>query len=209
MDLDTAVNQLTRNHPEMVDTGDGQSRIVMVPPLLAQLHAAVTSSTARGVQGSTGTPLPLSADALDLMQTINTTATEHWWLTHNRHYGQGRETTVGRLRNWAAAAHANPDDLRQATRITNGWINQIRALFNPRRTWEVKGACPSCGVARVLDETSEEGSTINKHALSIVYDGQGKLEGAECAACGETWPVALVIWLARTIAHQTEETIEP
>lgn len=187
--LNVAEGLLTRpSKHRLVDPDTGESKWVTADPLLTQLEVAVRNSTASAsFRASSGTPLPISADAFDLLQKIRSVTAERWWALYNLHFGQGRDTLSGRLRAWGMAAGSSEDLTREAERYFTGWVEAIRALLEPIRRREIQGSCPTCGAARMFDHHDEEGGTVTKPVLSVVYTREGVPGAAVCANCNSQW----------------------
>jgi len=202
--LDIAVGLLTRPSKHRLTDDTGQHRWVTADPLLVQLAVAVgNSSAAAKFKASAGSPLPISADAHDLLERIMIEAAEHWWHTHALHKGEGRGTLGGQIRAWAMVARTSEQLLADAERIICGWAAEIQQLFEPVRRWEIRGSCPKCKTSRVLDRQDEDGHRIMKPALCVYYDAYGELDGATCASCGEVWERGIAVeTLARMVASQ-------
>ena len=186
--LQIAVGLLTRNTMHKVtDPVTGADTYVTWAPLLSQLAAAVknTSAGAAFKSGNVHAPLPLSADALDLLTHIDEVATEHWWMVHRLHFGEGRGTLPGRIRAWAMAAQADPSMARDAEHILSGWVDQIRALLEPTRRVHIRAQCPRCKAERARRDV--DGETVMDYALYIRYSVDGEPLEAGCGACGVTW----------------------
>lgn len=200
--LDIAVSQLTRESKHRLVDAEGNVRWVTADPLLVQLRIAIGHSTAPAdFKASAGTPLPLAVGAYDLLARIAEVTAEHWWQLHKLHHGQGRTSLAGQMRAWAMAARHDPDTLAEAERIICGWVEDIQGMFEPARRWEIKGACPVCTQRKVTVRTDDEG-TVYAPALAVIYDKLGRLDGAQCSACGATWDSGTVVVLAREIAAQ-------
>lgn len=189
--LDIAVGLLTRPSKHRITGPDGEARWVEAEPLLVQLRMAVANTSAAAEPGvsSSGKPIPMSADAHDLLEAIGEELTRHWWYTHPIHHGRGRETMVGKLLAWTTAARSSEALVLRAGSITGRWVAEIEALFNPQRRKPLPGAaCPAkdCGATRVLDR-EEEGEHFYRPALVRVYDAEGLFTHVECGVCGGTW----------------------
>lgn len=200
--LDQAVGLLTRESKHVLKDSEGKNRWVTADPLLVQLRMAVTHSTAPATfKASAGTPIPLSVVAYDLLAEISEVTLEHWWELYNQHHGQGRESLVGQLRAWAMAAHARAVDLVVAEKVICGWVSQIQGLLQPTRHREIKGICPACLQQKIVVRMDDEG-IVRAPALSILYDLEDNITGAQCAACGAHWSGDPLMELAREIAAQ-------
>jgi hypothetical protein len=185
--LDAAVGLLTRPSKHLlVDPETREGRWVIADPMLLQLSMAIRNSGgATAFKSSSGTPLPVSAQALDLFREIEATAAERWWSLHHLHFGQGRETLVGRIRTWAAVVRSNEAMTHEAMVIIEGWVRDIGALLQPLRRWEIRGACPTCKEARI--QKVQEGETVSSPVLSLVYTADGLPDAVRCASCGAEW----------------------
>ncbi len=187
LNLDIAVGLLTRESKHRLVDEDGGTHWVTALPLLVQLQMAIGNSAMQPTfKASSGTPIPIAAEAFDLRARIIETTAEHWWRLHAIHKGQGRESVAGRLRAWAMAARHAEETLAVAEKIICGWRDNIEGLFNPTRRWEIQGACPECTISRVVDR-EEDGHIFTKPALSVVYDIDGSLAAGVCAECGAEW----------------------
>lgn len=189
--LDIAIGLLTRRSKHLVkDPHTGKSQVVLAEPLLVQLRMASTpsSSTDGGGASSTRAPIPLNADAHDLLERIEEELTAQWWYTHPTHRGRGRESLVGKLLAWTTASRGSEVLLLRAGAITARWVEDIEGLFNPQRRRPLPGVCPNkkCGAARVFDR-EEEGEHFYRPALVQVYDDDGLFDRLECGVCGSAW----------------------
>lgn len=186
--LDVAVGLLTRRSKHRLMDADGNARWVEADPLLVQLRMASTpsSSGAGGGSSSAAAPIPLNADAHDMLERIEEEVTAQWWYTHPLHRGRGGGTLVGKLLAWVTAARSSEVLLLRAGAITSRWVQDIEGLFNPQRRKPLVGACLKCKASRVLDR-EESGEHFYKPVLSKVYDDEGQFSRVECGACGESW----------------------
>jgi hypothetical protein len=204
LELDEAVNKLTRPHPARELDAEGNVHFVMVDPLLDQLRREIGSTMAASeFKASGGAPIPIAADALDLWMKIDSVTMEHWWILHGYHFGTGRGTLVSRLRVWAMAARATPDTLREAAAIIPQWVDAIRTLLEPVRHWDITGACPECTAVNVIGQLGDD-EPVKRPALSVVFNRTGHISKAVCAACAHEWQGAAVIELARAIGTMPE-----
>jgi hypothetical protein len=188
--LDTAVGLLTRRSPHRIMDEDGNPRWIVADPLLVQLRMASTPSSSGdgGGSSSAGAPIPLNADAHDLLERIREETSTQWWYTHPIHHGAGRGTLGGELLAWVRAARSNEILTLGAEVITTRWVTDIKALFNPQYRRPLPGVCPNkkCRASRVLDR-EESGEHFYKPVLAKLYDDDGELTGIECGNCGASW----------------------
>lgn len=207
--LNMAVGLLTRPSKHRVVTEDGSAVWVTSDPLLLQLALALkSSSVGAAFKSSAGTPLPMNADAFDLMEEIDSVTWEHWWQTHGLHHGHGKETITARLRTWASVSRGHPTLLDEAETIISSWVQRIEGLFLPRRTREVHAHCPYC-YARKVATVDDEGHTVKRPALTLIYDREGReIDSAVCGACKHTWDRGDVASLARFVAALPDDNEE-
>jgi hypothetical protein len=196
VNLDQAVDELTRVTKHAVRDAAGVVRIVDAAPLLVQLRMEITNASGGGGGGSSKTTaaIPLAAAALDLLEDIKATVNDQWWQCWDRHHGHGRGTLVGELRTWASVSRGDPASEAAAAKLCVGWAHAIKALLQPVRRWEIVGACPKCKATRTV-VSLEVGETVYAPALCLEF-AQGGAEGV-CRACGETFdPQVLALLLA-------------
>lgn len=185
--LDIAVGLLTRPSKHRIQDADGDPRWVVADPLLVQLRLASVPSSSTGGAPSVAAPIPLSADAHDLLERITEEVTAHWWYTHPIHQGRGGGTVVGKLLAWTTAARSSEVLVLRAGAITSRWVADIQAFFNPQLRRPLPGAkCPKCKAVRVLDR-EEDGEHFYRPALVQVCREDGALDRVECGACGSSW----------------------
>lgn len=160
-------------HRETAYTAAAEARRtieVAVPSLLAQLTAAVSSSSAgnraRGVHRS-----PLNTAAVELLADIR----------HGcgaRHCDDLAET----LRAW------QPDDVPRALTDLHAWTKTALDIVDPPRCLEARGACPRCGEIHVWVREGDE--RIRKAAIQIKVTRDKTKDYAECVnpRCDGHWP---------------------
>lgn len=186
--LDTAVGLLVRRSTHRVVDEEGNPRFVVADPLLVQLRmAAANSASIGGGGGSSGAaPIPISADAHDLLEQIREETTRQWWLTYGIHRGAGKGTLGGELMTWVGVAKTDAALTAVAANVTWRWVMDIKTLFNPNLRRAFPGTCKICGAARVLDR-EESGEHFYKPVLVKEYDEDGALLTVECTNCGSSW----------------------
>lgn len=185
-DLDEAVTLLTRWNPQRIEQEDEHGypsvSFKMIPPLLGQLRSAMTPGMESGAGGGSGRPAPMALNAYDLLRRIDETSTFQYWTNG----GTDRLVAISleqRIRYWAMQARRAPEPLAEATRMAQGWVRDIDALFNPQKRIELKGRCPMCKSSHYLVE--EDGEQIRKVALTATPTKHGSF--AECGSCGSRW----------------------
>lgn len=216
--LDIAVGLLTRESKHRLVDDEGRVRWVTADPLIYQLQQAIGNTSANGLfKSSSGNPLPLAAQAHIIMEEIRETTIDFWWrlpqmvraasVPRLHHAGRERDRSAQvrlRLRYWATAARASEADYAEAVHWVTKWVDDIESMFHPVRVREIRGACPECGFARVLDR-EDEGERFMKTALALVYAEDGSLVGIDCAACRAHWGSDEVLQVARQITRKEHD----
>ena len=191
MSLADQVHQLAREH---LKTGpDGKAH--KVPALLDELRNAVTPGNSMSGGGASGPPIPINAEALDLLREIEAAAkADYYEMT-----GVQWIKSIGELLPWVASLDLTPEWRAYLEHVTSDWIDQISAMLwpvKPRRKLTGK-TCPSCGLAMHGEE--------RKVALSLgCWDEDGNLAkigdwDIACAGCGAEWSGDQVSWLLRAL----------
>lgn len=191
MTLADNVHQLVREH---LKTGpDGKAH--KVPALLDELRNAVTPGNSMSGGGASGPPIPINAEALDLLREIEATAkADYCEMT-----GVPWTKDLRGLLAWVVGLDLKPEWGAYLEHVSLEWIDQITALLwpvKPRRKLTGK-TCPSCG----LKVHGEE----RKVALSLgCWDDDGNLAkigdwDIACAGCGAQWSGDQVSWLLRAL----------
>lgn len=168
---------------------DGMTRHP-VPSLLQQLRRAVESSTSRGGGPSKFAPIPISADAHDLLTAITSGATEMVKLWQAR---PDSATIEDRLRAVVSAA-GQSTDLEAVLGIRHAlakWVRAIQTLLDPPKRFYLAAPCPQCDTSMVRRHDQATGEDVQLPALQV--DGK---EGCHCLACGAHWPPVLFEHLA-------------
>jgi len=191
MTLRDSVFQLTSEH---LKTGpDGKAH--KVPALLDELRAAVTPGNSMSGGGASGPPIPINADALDLLREIEQTAKSDYY----EMAGVQWTKDLARLLPWIVSLDLTPEWSAYLERVSLEWIDAITTLIwpvKPRRKLTGK-TCPSCGLSMHGDE--------RKVTLSLgCWDSEGNLAkigdwDIECAGCGAGWSGDQVSWLLKAL----------
>jgi hypothetical protein len=187
-------DNLFQLHSEHLKTGpDGKPH--KVPALLEELRSAVTPGNSGSAGGASGPPIPINAEAVDMLASIEAEAkTDYHEMTGERWTGN----LVDLLRH-IAGMELEPEWSAYLERVSLEWIDQITAFLwpvKPRRKLTGK-TCPSCGLSMHGEE--------RKVALSLgCWDDDGNLAkiGAwdiACAGCGAEWAGDEVSWLLRAL----------
>ena len=197
MGLQDNIHQLTRDH---LKTGP-DNKPHKVPALLEELRAAVTPGHAGSAGGSSGPPIPINPNALDLLAEIETDArTDYAEMTGERWPGD----LIGLLRA-VAILNLTPEWSSYLERVSLEWIDKINALLwpvKPRRKLVGK-VCPSCGWATYGEE--------RKTCLSLgCWDDEGNMRAIgtwdiECASCEAGWAGDQVTFLLRALDTNDKE----
>lgn len=194
--LRRAVRELTEPHPVTHRGPDGRVRLARRRPLLADLRAAVTPSgqTRRGrLTRGAGSGVPLSLDALDVLEHIRTELDAIVWAVRSASPDLDRTPLAAhglapRLR-WAVAgalALDRPDLVESVAR----WPGQILAALEPVREVPLVGhSCPVCRTERAdlqlpTEDPSAPAQFATVPALSVRLTTRPL---ATCRQCGATW----------------------
>jgi hypothetical protein len=191
MTLQDSIHQLCREH---LRTGpDGKAH--KVPALLDELRAAVTPGNSMSGGGASGPPIPINADALDLLHEIETAAkSDYYEMT-----GVQWTKDLARLLPWIVSLDLTDEWRAYLERVTLEWVDAINAFLwpvKPRRKLTGK-TCPSCGLALHGEE--------RKVTLSLgCWDSEGNLAkigdwDIECAGCAAGWSGDQVSWLLKAL----------
>lgn len=191
MTLQDHIHQLAREH---LRTGpDGKAH--KVPALLEELRNAVTPGNSGSAGGASGPPIPINAEAVDMLNKIESDMKRDWSEMTGTHWTGSLVELLRTLTLMAAAAewHAYLE------RVTLEYIDQITAFLwpvKPRRKLTGK-TCPACGQSLYGEE--------RKVALSLgCWDADGNLAkigdwDIECAGCEAQWSGDQVSWLLRAL----------
>jgi hypothetical protein len=174
----------------------------IAPSLLDQLRRAVGNTSSSGGAPGRSAPIPISADALDLLETITVGARKLVELAGATPDGASIEQ---RLRAAVAAAGQSTDlQVVQGVRFAlAGWVRAIHNLLDPPKRIYLAAPCPACGSSMVWRRDESIGEDVQQPALQV--DGKS---GCDCLACGEHWPPSLFEHLARVLGCPPMETGE-
>lgn len=171
---------------------DGTTRHA-VPSLLQQLRRSVASTRASGGGPSKSAPIPISADAYDLLTDITARTVK---LVEMSGATPGSSSEEDRLRAVVASAAAWSDlQAVYAVRLVlSKWVARIRDLLDPPKRLYLAAACPRCEVSMVWRRDEALGEEVQQPALQV--DGK---RGCTCAACGAHWDPTLFQHLASVL----------
>lgn len=163
------------------------------PSLLQQLRRAVASTRASGGGPSKSAPIPISADAYDLLTDIQQRAKRMAELWEVR---PDSDSIEDRLRAVAEAAGRSTDlEAVHGVRLPLAkWVARIRDLFDPPKRLYLAAPCPRCEVAMVWRRDEALSEDVQQPALQV--DGT---TGCTCAACGAHWDPSLFVHLASVL----------
>lgn len=197
MTLADQIHQLAREH---LRTGpDGKAH--KVPALLAELRNAVTPGNSMSGGGASGPPIPINAEALDLLRKIEADARKDYYDMTGVQWAKD----LDRLLPWIAGLDLTPEWAAYLERVTLEWITDITAMLwpvKPRRKLTGK-KCPACGQSNYGED--------RKVALSLgCWDVDGNLAkigdwDIACAGCEAQWSGDEVSWLLRAL--DTPDTV--
>lgn len=181
------IHTLTRSHLSLGPDNKHHAR----PALLTQLEDAATEKRA-GATGGGGTALPISTDAIALMQDID-------WDARNEQYQRlatDKGTLTDIIQSWAT--EEAPDMVAYLEHVTLDWIDKINALISPvKPPWRPAVPCPACGI---IYDKQGSGPGMRVHCWdaneAIMAPGDWS---ADCIHCGAKWAPSEMNWLSRTL----------
>lgn len=191
MSLKDHIHQLAREH---LKTGaDGKAH--KVPALLDELRAAVTPGNSGSAGGASGPPIPINAEAVDMLAQMEAQAkVDFQEMTGVRWVGTLRELL------WCTSLmDLAPEWDVYLGRVTLDWIDQITTFLwpvKPRRKLTGK-TCPACGLSLHGEDRAV--------ALSLgCWDVDGNLAkigdwDIACGSCGAEWSGDQVSWLLKAL----------
>lgn len=213
--LRKTIDEVREAHTALVDpikrgflTDSMEVSTHLAPSLLNQLRQAVaTGSSTGGIRGK-GTPLPISADAHDLLDDIERHA---MGILKSRYF---RITPASRdiepnLRELVAACGLSADleALLGVRGYLRAWVASIRSMFDPPKRIYLWGhPCPVCQarmVWRLDDSDGEEKQTAPLEVAFTETDtGERKIKDVHCLACQEEWLPSQLMWLGRLLGQE-------
>jgi len=180
---------------------DGRATEHIAPSLLDQLRRAVANGSGRPGGPRRSAPIPISADAYDLLRRIEQGS--HWLVQH-RGGDPVHDSIEGRLRSVVShlgrTIELHPAE--QTTADLRAWARSISVLFDPPKRWHIAKKCPACkkDVVQVWDATFSE--YTRRPALEIEFDYTGlkpRAKRCRCVACNEEWPPDKFEFLAQVL----------
>lgn len=203
-DLLTAVDALTLPSVVKVKQSEGDREWVTEcrqVPLLVQLEAAVAGGIGSHAGSSPARErMPIDAGALELLSQIDALVSNWYWSVPNVRLKVDLST---RLRVWYVH-HANlvrggklsAAEEAKTTRLVEGWVLQIRGMFDPPIRLEltelVEGlsvpvACPECGERFAFDPNT--GDRVTAVVVEYRELGEETLDKAvgSCRSCSAVW----------------------
>lgn len=172
--------------PEILQVEGEGPRVGMQKPLLLELQEQIKPSGEVGAGGGGGVEpgLPVSADALSLMQDIEQEMNERIWLLPN---AEARpEKLAPRIRFWVEALNDAPDLIDECHRVLGSWVRMIDELFNPPTVVQMRRVCPACHSSHVVEEVDGE-KVQNRAVIAVIRPKSDPAVVIECKACGARW----------------------
>lgn len=163
------------------------------PSLLAQLRDAIANSKGAGGVRAKSRPIPIAADAVDLLGVI-ARGTEGLIVQMSARPSSYRLEDRLRAVVDAAALWDDPEVIHVVRGALSSWANKIRTLLDPPRRMHLAAPCPECGVSMVLRRDESVGEDVRSPALQV--DGRS---GCDCLACGRHWAPEQFEFLARVL----------
>lgn len=160
---------------------DGTVSQHTAPSLLDQLREEVGNSSNRGARRKS-TPIPISADAVDLLNTIG--AGTIYLVAQADAVPEGISIEAG-LRAVVAKAGqwTELEPIAGVKYALTGWVKAIRLLLDPPRRLHIAKPCPRCNRLMVWRRDEAIGEDVQQHVLSI-----DPATGCDCLHCGAHWP---------------------
>lgn len=182
---------------------DGTVSRHRAPSLLNQLRSQVGNSSGRGGAPGKTAPIPINADALDLLNTITWGAGELLELAEAR---SEHPNVEARLRAVVAVAGGWTDlEAVHGVRLSlAGWVRAIRALLDPPKRLYLAAPCPRCEQSMVWRRDESIGEDVQQPALQV--DG---IDGCTCLSCGAHWAPELFEHLASVLGCPPIDRGEP
>lgn len=183
-DIERGVAALVKPSPVRIVRADGTVDEAWQASLLDQLDTAVMSNSGGTVPGRRSTPIPISAEALDLQMEIAA-----WFGVR----ASALSTHLQQLPDQAKYTrdHTVLDDIARA--LT--WAaREIQTLLDPPRKLHAAAPCPACG-ARVVYRPDGCGEVVRQPALRLDPDSCT----CTCLGCRAFWPTERLELLALTL----------
>lgn len=164
-----------------------------MPSLLQQLRRAVASTNASGGGPSKAAPVPISADAYDLLTDITARSKRMVTLWQA---APDSTSIEDRLRAVVAVVGRSTDleAVYAARLILARWVASIHTLLDPPKRLYLAAPCPRCEVSMVWRRDESLGEAVQQPALQV--DGK---EGCNCLNCGAHWSPSLFEHLASVL----------
>jgi len=165
-----------------------ETRTVTVRAVLAELRESVTPS-GQGGGGGRGTGLPLSLEALDVLDRVVGTAAD--WLhlagLTARAAPHGVDPVHDAMRRLAAHGWSDPAQPAQLARILARLTGQARALLSgdAEQGYARDTRCPRCQAWDVVETVD---GWEQPHPPLLPVARAGRYAGVRCTACWAWWP---------------------
>jgi hypothetical protein len=181
MSLRENVHRLTREHLTTGPDGKPASR----PALLVELQGAVHPSKAASKNGVAGRPLPINADAVDLIQLIKHDAhVDHYELRGFRFRGAISDLLNSYL--LPVYVDLSAEWELYLAQVTLDWIDAVDALVRPRKPRrKLSVPCPHCG-EQFYGEDRAVCVTANCWGEGEEWLPAGQWD-VRCENCGAEW----------------------
>lgn len=165
-----------------------EDRLLLGPPLIAQLRQAVANGREAGVRTKSTHRVPISIAAHDLLTAI-ATETKNW---------SEKDTIEDRIRDANNWVHSSGDGVIQLwLKETTEWVRKIKELFDPPNRYHLSAPCPECNQTSVRKFNPEDREYVKVPALQIVKVNDRTV--CRCVGCGTEWPEEHFLLLAKAI----------
>lgn len=143
-------------------------------PLYAQLRQGMEKQRGLG-SGATGSQLPVSVNALQLVTEIDDTVAA---------WAPAGDSTPDRLQGLLTRPWGTEDAgaVHQLASVIESWAQDVRDVLDPKPTRHVAAPCPACG-AKTVYRRDDAGETVRQPALQLISE-----TGCRCCECRSFWP---------------------
>lgn len=161
-ELSEAISALVDIRPVVTDQEPGEAHEggIHVESLPSLLDLLINGTGASSGAGSSGSGLPIDADALEIWGQIRDRVSE-WVL--NAHIRFASSDLAGSLDRWGkrfdalrSSAHVSDEVYDEHVRQVDTWSVWIEAKFEPDEIREGTKPCPRCGILKVTSLDLEE-----------------------------------------------------
>lgn len=173
--------------------GIGETTRHPVPSLLQQLRRAVASTNSSGGGPSKHAPIPISADAHDLLADITLRSAELVLMAGARPASNSIEDRLAAVVR-EAGQWTDYEAVAGVRLALSKWVARIHDLLDPPKRLYLAAPCPRCEVSMVWRRDDATGESVQQPALQV--DGK---TGCTCLNCAAHWDPSLFEHLASVL----------